>query len=146
MELTAQEVAARTEARFEQCYPYFKAFQTEAEYRPYWDLCMEAVRDRDVLVPIVFVNDYFGTPPVRTFLARYGKEVGAILEARGETVLDPFTKKSMGAFWGTVFKFVLGYGDRGTATMVKNRCFGLRSASFFYRQAEPVKIVEGERG
>ena len=50
-------IAEQVEARFSDCYRHFKEFQESPDYRPYWDKCMEAVRNRELLSHIIFCND-----------------------------------------------------------------------------------------
>lgn len=38
-------IAEQVEVRFSDRYHHFKEFQKSPDYRPYWDKCMEAVRD-----------------------------------------------------------------------------------------------------
>ena len=74
-----------------------------------WDLCCSAATTPDILTGIKFANDWLSVPPVKSFLAcsrsvlekMYGKEV----------VLDDPVKRAIGAFWGAVFKGILGYTE-----------------------------------
>ena len=57
-------IAEQVEARFSDCYRHFKEFQESPDYRPYWDKCMEAVRDRELLSHIIFCNDLLRIPSI----------------------------------------------------------------------------------
>ncbi len=121
-------------------YKHFKDFQLAPEYRPYWDKCMEAVSDRELLSHIVFCNDLFQIPPVKTFLSYYRDDFIA-LTGEPNAVLPLFVKKSIGAFWGMVFKFALGYTGQENVSVSLNRYFMVRTATYFKAPAEPVKLV-----
>ena len=46
--------------------------------------------------------------------------------------MKTFIKQSIGAYWGMVFKYILGYTKRKTVSVVKEKNYGVQSASRFY--------------
>jgi hypothetical protein len=104
--MKTSEIAVQVESDFGNTYSHFKEFQQGEEYRKYWNKCMEALSDRDLLVNIIFCNDVFEMPPVKTFLTYY-RDSFILLTGNEKAVLDIFVKRGIGAFWGMVFKFVL---------------------------------------
>lgn len=128
--MTSQKIMQTVLDGFSERYKPFKEFQTAGEYRGYWNLCVRAVEDRELLGHIVFCNDLFHIPPVKTFLLYYREEL-VKLTGRRDAMLDPFVKKSIGAFWGMVFKFGLGYQAQESVSISLNREFMVRTASCF---------------
>lgn len=119
-------------------YKHFKEFQTAEEYQGYWALCVRAVEDRELLSHIIFCNDIHRIPPVKTFLLYYRTELQE-LTGRADTMLEPFVKKAIGAFWGMVFKFGLGYQAQESVSISLNREFMVRTASCFMGPSENVE-------
>ena len=132
-------IAEQVETRFPDCYRHFKEFQESPDYRPYWDKCMEAVRDRELLSHIIFCNDLLRIPPVKTFLLYYEQDFIRIT-GREDAALEPFVKKAIGAFWGMVFKFVLGYREQESVSISLNQRFFVRTATCFQNPAQPVRL------
>ena len=139
MNVSTMQIAEETRARFAGAYRQFREFQDAPAYRPYWDKCMEAVRDRELLSHIVFCNDLFHIPPVKTFLLYYEQDFIRIT-GREDAALEPFVKKAIGAFWGMVFKFVLGYRDQESVSVSLNHRFFVRTATCFQNPAAPVRL------
>ncbi|MDR1629136.1 MAG: hypothetical protein LBS36_02845 [Oscillospiraceae bacterium] len=135
------EIAAAIEQNFSKVYIPFQEFQQNAEYEKYWSKCMEAVNDRELLSHIIFCNDLFAIPPVKTFLMYY-KEDFVSLTGRHDAALDVFVKKSIGAFWGMVFKYALGYEGQKSVSVSMNDFFMLRTATCFYHPAAKIQINE----
>ena len=127
------DISGQVALRFSHDYRHFKEFQMSPVYRPYWDKCMEAVRDRALLSHIIFCNDLFHIPPVKTFLLYYEQDFVSIT-GREDAALDLFVKKAIGAFWGMVFKFVLGYQDQESVSVSLNHKFFVRTATYFKLQ------------
>ena len=134
-----ENIPAQVELHFSDNYRHFKEFQLSPEYRPYWDKCMEAVKDRELLSHIIFCNDLLHIPPVKTFLLYYEGDFVSIT-GREDAALDTFVKKAIGAFWGMVFKFVLGYRDQESVSISLNQRFFVRTATCFQNPAEPVQL------
>jgi len=56
--------------------------------------------------------------------------------------LTSFIKKSMGAFWGMVFKFVLQYQGQKNVSVSMNKVFMLKTASYFSEPKERIILEE----
>ena len=134
-------ITKQVEDRFSTSYRHFKEFQESPDYRPYWDKCMETVRDRELLSHIIFCNDLLRIPPVKTFLLYYEQDFIRIT-GREDAALEPFVKKAIGAFWGMVFKFVLGYREQESVSISLNQRFFVRTATYFQNPAQPVELKE----
>ena len=132
-------IAEQVEAQFSDCYRHFKEFQESPDYRPYWDKCMEAVRNRELLSHIIFCNDLLRIPPVKIFLLYYAQDF-IRMTGREDAALEPFVKKAIGAFWGMVFKFVLGYRDQESVSISLNQRFFVRTATCFQNPVQSVKL------
>ena len=139
MGISASEVRRRTEEQFPLRYRHFQEFQRDPRYRPYWELCLTSAGDRELLSHIVFCNDLFRIPPVKTFLLYHEQDLIRIT-GREDAALEPFVKKAVGAFWGMVFKFVLGYRDQESVSVSLNQRFFVRTAACFKNPAEPVRL------
>ena len=118
------------EDNFSEVYTHFKEFQENKEYKPYWNKCMEAVCDEQLLSHIVFCNDTFCIPPVKTFLTYY-KDDFILLTGKSNAELPLFVKKSIGAFWGMVFKFGLEYNGQKSVSVSMNEYFKVKTATYF---------------
>jgi len=118
------------EENFSEIYTHFKDFQRNEEYEPYWNKCMEAISDKKLLSHIVFCNDVFCIPPVKTFLTYYMNDF-ILLTGKSNAELPPFVKKSIGAFWGMVFKFGLKYKGQKSVSVSMNEYFKVKTATYF---------------
>lgn len=130
MIVTVEEIVQGTSRDFAAKYPHFKDFQTNEAYAPYWDLCLHALQDRDLLGHIVFCNDLFGIPPVKTFLCNYAEELKAIT-GRQDAQLSDYVKKSIGAVWGFVFKALFEYAGQKSVSVSLNRQFMVKTATCY---------------
>ena len=130
MIFSVQAIACQAEARFSDHYHHFRGFREAPDCRPYWDKCMEAAQDRELLSHIMFCNDLFHIPPVKTFLLYYEQDFVSIT-GRENAALELFVKKAIGAFWGMVFKFVLGYQGQESVSVSLNQKFFVRTATYF---------------
>jgi hypothetical protein len=140
--MKTQDITKQVTDGFAEIYTHFKEFQQKPEYRPYWDKCMESIADRDLLTNIIFCNDLFEIPPVKTFL-RYYQDEFILLTGDAKAKLDIFVKRSIGAFWGMVFKSVLGYTEQKSVSVSMNDHFFVKTASVYYG-AEKVTIERNE--
>lgn len=122
-------------------YTGFTDFQTTPQYRPYWDLCMEAALDEELLSHIIFCNDFFAIPPVKTFLTVFTDEIILIMGGQANK-LPPRLKQGIGAFWGSVFKFNLSYSQQKSISASTKANFGLKTATFFWDRS-PGESEEG---
>ncbi len=124
---------AYIEENFSDVYTHFREFQKNQEYCSYWSKCIEAVSDEQLLSHIVFCNDVFCIPPVKTFLTYY-KEDFVALTGKPDAELPLFVKKSIGAFWGMVFKYGLGYKGQKNVSVSMNEFFKVRTATYFTKE------------
>lgn len=120
------------EENFSNIYTNFREFQENETYAPYWNKCMEAICDEKVLEGIIFCNNVFSIPPVKTFLTYYKNDFITITE-KSNAELPVFVKKSIGAFWGMVFKFVLHYKGQKSVSVSMNEYFKVKTASCFFK-------------
>lgn len=130
MIITVDEIVQSTTTGFAQKYPHFKEFQTDPRWFPYWKLCLQALQDRDLLGHIIFCNDLFGIPPIKTFLCSFEAELKEIT-GREDARLDDFVKKAVGAVWGYVFKTVFDYAQQKSVSVSLNKVFMLKTATCY---------------
>ncbi|HCC37414.1 MAG TPA: hypothetical protein DEQ14_07240 [Treponema sp.] len=123
-------IAEKVDNEFSTYYTHFKEFQQNSEYAMYWDKCLSALRDIELLSHIVFCNDLFGIPPVKTFLSYY-KDDFVVLTGDEKAILDIYIKKSIGAFWGMTFKFAMGYTEQKIVSVSMTDYFGVKTASVY---------------
>ncbi len=121
------------ETNFSEIYTHFREFQENKEYEPYWNKCIEAICDKQLLSNIMFCNDIFCIPPVKTFLTYY-KDDFIVMTGRPDAELPIFVKKSIGAFWGMVFKFGLQYKGQKSVSVSMNEYFKVRTATYFTKE------------
>lgn len=126
---------------FTEKYSNFSEFSTSKKYKPIWDLCIDTLKCEDYVKNIRFCNDYYNIPPVRVFIDINRKQIDEIaqldfdeelfIENDNRYLMRNFLKQSLGAFWGMVFRFGLGYDRRKTVTMIKDKYYGIATASRF---------------
>ncbi|MCL2188659.1 MAG: hypothetical protein FWC16_04850 [Defluviitaleaceae bacterium] len=107
----------------------YKAFGDFVDSGELWMLCIGAINDEKLMSHIIFCNDIHQIPPINTFL-----------KARGASTMRDLTeleKRSMGAFWGFVFKYVFGYRNQKS---VAARVNTVKTASYFYDVEEVVEV------
>lgn len=126
---------------FTEKYSNFSDFAESEQYKPIWNLCIQTIQCEDYVKNIRFCNDYYNMPPVRVFIdinrtaldeiamRDFGEDL--FLERNGKYVMQHFLKQSIGAFWGMVFRFGLHYDERRTVTMIKDKYYGIATASRF---------------
>lgn len=107
---------------------YYKAFGSFVDSGFLWDESIAAVRDGLLLSHVIFCNDVHQIPPVHTFL-RANKNIKADL--------SEIDKRSIGAFWGFVFKYVFGYRNQKSATAKVNT---IKTATYFFDAPEVVNV------
>ncbi len=130
MILTVEEIVQSTSQNFSVKYPHFKEFQTDKAYFPYWKLCVQALQDRDLLGHIIFCNDLFCIPPIKTFLCFYADALVSIT-GQSDARLEDYIKKSLGAVWGYVFKALFSYAGQKSVSVSLNRQFMLKTATYY---------------
>lgn len=133
-----REIRVHVNDYFSTKYAQFQEFQKGEQYKEYWNKCMSVFMNRDLLMCIIFCNDVFSIPPVKTFLL-YFKEDFRKITGNGNLELNDFVKKSIGAFWGMVFKSVLGYGTQKSVS-VSLKEFGVKTASHYSKPNEKIEI------
>jgi hypothetical protein len=137
--MTVQDIAIKVENEFSKIYAHFQEFQQNTNYSKYWEKCIEAVKDRELLSHIIFCNDLFSIPPVKTFLMNYRDDF-IIITGKSNAELDMFAKKSIGAFWGMVFKFALGYQDQKSVSVSMYDYFVVKTASSFSKPKTTIRL------
>ena len=65
----------KIEKEFSIKHPYFREFLENPTYKKYWKQCLKAVEDKELLSHIIFCNNLFAIPPVKTFLTYYKKNL-----------------------------------------------------------------------
>jgi hypothetical protein len=130
MRVDMENIVERVIDGFGSAYTQFREFQQSPEYRVYWDKCVESISDGDFLLCVQFCNDTFGIPPVKTFLTYYRDDFIRLTSDK-QARLDTFVKRSIGAFWGMVFKFVLGYSEQKSVSVSMNDYFFVKTASVY---------------
>ena len=56
------------------------------------------------------------------------------MTGKSNAELPLFVKKSIGAFWGMVFKFGLGYKGQKSVSVSMNEYFKVRTATYFTKE------------
>ena len=113
-------------------YKNFKKFK-EGSYKSYWELCFSSLSNRDFLSYMILCNDLNSTPPVKSFLLYHQKQIKD-LTGNDNCKLDSFIRRSIGAFFGMLFQFILGYNPSKTKSIrVSMYDFGLLTASVFIK-------------
>lgn len=126
MQLRPSDIKSEIYKRFSKTYKAFGNFIDSGEL---WDACIDVVSDGMLLGHIIFCNDIHQIPPVHTFL-RVRRDI-----RRDLTELE---KRSIGAFWGFVFKFVFGYRNQKSVTARVNT---VRTATYFFDAPEDIEII-----
>ena len=126
MQLRPSDIKSEIYNRFSKTYKAFGNFVDSGEL---WDACIDVVSDGMLLGHIIFCNDIHQIPPVHTFL-RVRRDI-----RRDLTELE---KRSIGAFWGFVFKFVFGYRNQKSVTARVNT---VRTATYFFDAPEEIEII-----
>ena len=124
MEITTAAIKTSIYTDFHKKYKAFGDFVDSGEL---WDMCISAIFNVTLINNIIFCNDIHQIPPVNTFLK-------VMQISRDLTELE---KRSVGAFWGFVFKFVFGYRNQKS---VAARVNTVKTATYFYDVAESVSV------
>jgi hypothetical protein len=130
MQICSFEIRREIDDRFSKTYRAFGEFVDSGEL---WDACIAAVEDVTLLGHIIFCNDIHQIPPVHTFL-RANRTI--------QRDLSETEKRSVGAFWGFVFKFVFGYQGQKSVTARVNT---VKTASYFFDSPEEIQIITGQK-
>lgn len=119
------EIIERIENDFVLTYKPFTQFKNSGEL---WDRCIATVGNADIMNKIIFCNDYLKVPPVKVF---------AKLNADIMQDLSDNDKKSIGAFWGFVFKFVFNYKNQKSIAVSTQ---GIKTATYFFDNKDVVEV------
>ena len=130
MQICSFEIRREIDDRFSKTYRAFGEFVDSGEL---WDACIAAVEDVTLLGHIIFCNDIHQIPPVHTFL-RANRTI--------QRDLSETEKRSVGAFWGFVFKFIFGYQGQKSVTARVNT---VKTASYFFDSPEEIQIITGQK-
>ncbi len=118
--------------RFPQVYRRFSSYVgTEL-----WDILSHVVATKDLISPVVFCNDVLEIPPALVFINL--SEKGYLSNGLGE--LQDFDKRFIGAFWGFVFKELLGYNGQ---KQVRTGHKVIRNATYFFDCDDQIIIKRG---
>ncbi len=118
--------------QFQTLYPGFCFFITDDEYSFLSNLCIECVKDKELLSNIKFCNDIFKIPPVKTFLVYNEEKIINHFGTKSSSKIQ-FTdkqKRGIGAFWGTIFKGILNYSESKNVTVSLAK-YNVSTASYF---------------
>lgn len=128
---------------FSEKYVSFKDFQNNQIYKPLWDICINTLRNCSSMEIMVFCNDTYNFPPVRVFVDLNREMLDDLkkndvkhLFFNVEGEMNMVCRQNIGAFWGMVFRFGIGYGERRTATLVGEKYYGIITASRFIDKDE----------
>ena len=127
MEICTVKIISEIYGNFARIYKAFGDFVDSGEI---WDMCMSAIKDTVLMNNIIFCNDIHQIPPVNTFLKAR--------EANKMRDLTELEKRSIGAFWGFVFKFVFGYRNQKS---VAARVNTVKTATYFFDSAERIEVI-----
>lgn len=125
MEVTSSEIINKINSDFSSVYKPFSNFPNSGVL---WNECINTVKDAKLLNNIIFCNDVLQIPPVKVFLA--AKNIS--------TILTDDNKKSIGAFWGFVFKFVFGYRNQKSVSI---RINSVKSATYFFDVPQDIEVI-----
>ena len=138
--ISIDEIVEKVESEFSYYYKMFKGFQQNIEYAAYWHQCMAALEatledGTKLLSHIEFCNNLYNIPPIKTFLTYYKNEF-IVLTGNEKAVLDVYIKKSIGAFWGFVFKVALKYEGQKSVSVSMFDYFNVKTATYFVKSKE----------
>lgn len=148
--MNIEKITKIVECGYADRYYNFKEFASDAKYRALWDMCMNTLKDYDYLTNIIFCNDIYQMPPVKVFVDINRKNIEKLMTDDKEHIffdnyrMKTYIKQSLGAFWGMVFRYALDYGYRKTVTVVKEKYYGIQTASRFYKESEDLPNLSRE--
>ena len=129
MKIFCKDIINRIDSGFSSIYKPFAHFPHSGDV---WNECINAVSDEKLMNNIVFCNDILALPPVKVFLAA-NKTLNRDL--------SDYEKKAIGAFWGFVFKFILGYKYQKSISVRVNT---VKSATYFLDCPQPIEVVRSD--
>lgn len=128
MQISTNEIKQRLYSDFSSIYRAFGGFVDSGRL---WDLCLDAIGDEVLMGHIVFCNDIHQIPPVHTFLKVMTREIS--------WELTGMEKRSLGAFWGFVFRFVFNYQRQKSVTARVN---SIKTATYFFEPPGRIEIIK----
>lgn len=134
-----KKLLQKTLEGFEDNYRHFKGFRENEEYRIFWDKCVETLQDSTLFGHIVFCNDVFHIPPVKTFFTYHSHFFSRYLREQGSTRgLEVKLRQYIGAFWGSVFQYALGYRAH-VSVYVGMKEVGVLTGSYYYGKGDTLR-------
>ena len=130
MKIRTDEIKTAIYKDFSRIYKAFGDFIDSGEI---WDLCMSAIDDITLMNNIIFCNDIHQIPPVNTFLKACG--------ASNMRDLTELEKRSIGALWGYIFKYIFGYRNQKS---VAARVNTVKTATYFFDSAERIEVIDNK--
>lgn len=117
MKISSNEIIKKINEEFANTYKAHSCFINSGVL---WDKCIETIKDEELLNHIIFCNDVLKIPPVKVFLLTCDEDFSNLTD---------FDKTCLGAFWGFVFKFALGYDNQKSTSILTK---GIKTATYFY--------------
>jgi len=105
---------------------YMNTRDIQARMPVVYDFFEKCISSPEVLQEVVFANDILGVPPVKTFLLLFQKV------SNGTKNFSTSEAQQIGALWGFVFRFCLGY-QKAEKPVRLNNLFGIKSATLFVK-------------
>ncbi|MEG1254909.1 hypothetical protein [Clostridium sp.] len=127
MEVTTQDILEKIDKEFTIKYKPFSKFKNSGQL---WDMCINLVKNPDLLNKLIFANDILNIPPVEVFVS-INNTISEITD---------YDKKALGAFWGFVFKFVFEYRNQRSKCITTK---AIRTATYFYDRPNQI-VVKGD--
>ena len=127
MTITCRQIVSKINNDFKDTYKGCSNFNS---WLNIYNQCMKAVNDPNLMNLIIYRNDVFKIPPVKTFLENDTTLTGNFNEHQ---------KKALGAFWGFVFKFVFNYQSQKENNPINIK--GVKTASYFYNPKEKIWVI-----
>jgi hypothetical protein len=128
MRVSTSDIESRVYSDFPSIYRAFGGFVGSGKL---WDLCLDTIRDEVLMSHIIFCNDIHQIPPVHTFLRVMDKEI--------TWELTGMEKRSLGAFWGFVFRFVFDYQRQKSVTARVN---SVKTATYYYEPTGTIEVIK----
>lgn len=128
MDIKTSNIKSKVDSDFTKIYRPQSNFPNSGAL---WDECINAIKNPVLMNNIIFCNDAMKIPPVKTFL---------MSSINIEGGLSNEEKKSIGAFWGFIFKNILGYKSQKENKPINTK--GIKHATYFYDKREAVNIID----
>ncbi len=96
----------------------------------YFSAFYNSLDDEKLYSHVIFNNDVLQIPPILTFV-KYRQSIGDELFCKPMSKND---KRCLGACFGYLFKFVLGYDPHPKSVWVGERTTDIKNASYFVKE------------